>query len=63
MSKLIPKASEVINQIQVIIDEHGDLPLVVLDADTGWPLIPNVEFDQLDSEPFIALQTSYNNVL
>lgn len=31
-----PKASSVIKAIQSLIDEHGDLPFYLEDADTGW---------------------------
>lgn len=33
-----PKASAVIEALQALIDQHGDLPVCADDPDTGWRL-------------------------
>jgi hypothetical protein len=33
-----PKASAVIDALQKLIDQHGDLPVCADDPDTGWRL-------------------------
>lgn len=44
-----PLASQFMKRLQELIDEHGDRPIVVLDADTGWDLVPGIV---LESSPF-----------
>ena len=38
------KASKVIAALQALIEKHGDLPVCVDDADTGWRLALGAEF-------------------
>jgi hypothetical protein len=37
-----PFASQFITRLQALVDEHGDLPIQVIDADTGWMLDPGL---------------------
>jgi len=51
-STKLSKASEVINAIQELINKHGDLPLCVVDADTGWLMKPSIEFEGASNYSF-----------
>ena len=42
------RASEVIEEIQSLIDKHGDLNLSLRDPDTGWILPIEMEFSIAD---------------
>lgn len=38
MLKPTIKASELIDRLKMLVEEHGDLPVYADDADTGWRL-------------------------
>ena len=42
--KKVPKASEVIKHLELLISEHGDLPVCANDADTSWRLRIGITF-------------------
>ena len=37
-----PLASQFIARLESLVAKHGDLPLQVMDADTGWMLDPGL---------------------
>lgn len=67
MSKLTnkpyPKASKVIEAIQKLIDEHGDLPFCLEDADTGWmmPIGVYLTTDEWPNNKCFAANAAYND--
>jgi len=54
-----PKASEVIKAIQALINEHGDLPVVLDDPDTNWILPIGVEVQEDDGVNTIRITSCY----
>ena len=57
------KASEVIEEIQSLIDKHGDLPCALADLDTQWILPIEVMFSEenkdQDGRDMILITSSY----
>ena len=56
------KASEAIDQLKVLINKHGDLPLALSDPDTSWILPIEIEFSKEDEDQegdMILITSSY----
>lgn len=58
MSKLPPTAAEVIAHLQ---RQPPLAPVILLDPDTGWRLVPT--FDEVDSDGEICITADYGDQL
>jgi hypothetical protein len=44
VAQRLPRLSEVIALLQRYVAMHGDVPLVLDDPDTGWPMVPTLRY-------------------
>ena len=65
MDFIPPKISEVISGLQELLEKHGDLPVCLMDNDTGW-LMPiwarynsQYELEESDGLEIITIESSY----
>ncbi len=54
-----PSALEVIEAIQKLVDEHGNLPMVLIDPDTDWVMPIGINKKELDGRQIIAINSCY----
>lgn len=54
-----PSASEVIDAIKKLIDEHGNLPMVLIDPDTDWVMPIGITTKELDGRQIIVINSGY----
>ena len=44
MARLLPSLQFVIDQLQALFDAYGDIPVVLEDPETGWPMVPDLAY-------------------
>jgi hypothetical protein len=55
-------ASDLLDAIKSLIDQHGNLPIGLIDPDTGWLLPIGLDIDEYEGKKTLLIVSAYYGV-